>query len=121
MKSILFTVFLLILISCKKESEEPFGKSVIANPVAAGKELFENKGNCISCHAVDEQITGPSVREIAKTYREKQGDLVKFLKEKADPIVDPSQYEVMRINLGITKTMTDDQLKAIEAYIYAQH
>jgi cytochrome c len=45
--------------------------------------------------------------------------MVDFLKEKAEPIVDPAQYEVMKTNFSITKTMTDEELKALEEYFYS--
>ena len=45
--------------------------------------------------------------------------MVKFLREEADPIVDPSQYPVMKTNFYITKTFSDEELKALEAYMYS--
>lgn len=85
--------------------------------VARGEKLFEGRGNCTTCHKSDKKIVGPSLVEIAKVYREKQGDLVAFLKEEAPAIVDPHQYEAMRINLRLTKKMSQDELRALEAYI----
>ena len=84
-----------------------------------GKELFENAGNCVACHRPDQKIIGPSIVEIAKIYKDKNGDIVSFLKEKADPIVDPSQYSVMKANFAITKKMPEEDLQAIEAYMYS--
>ena len=114
---------IFVLISCKKESEESFGKSTESNtevkaPEALGKELFEGKGNCVACHKVDQKIIGPSIQEIAKIYKKENGNIVDFLKNDSKPLVDPSQYEVMKTNFAITKTMSDEELKAIEAYIY---
>ena len=40
-----------------------------------------------------------------------------ILKYDAKPIVDPSQYEVMKTYLSITKAMTDEELKNLETYI----
>jgi cytochrome c len=45
--------------------------------------------------------------------------MVSFLKDEAKPIVDPSQYEVMKTNLALTKEMSDEELKGLEAYIYS--
>jgi cytochrome c len=84
-----------------------------------GKELFEEKGNCVACHKPDQKIIGPSIQEIAKIYKAQNGSLIDFLKNDAKPIVDPSQYEVMKTNFTITKAMSDEELKAIEAYIYS--
>jgi formylmethanofuran dehydrogenase subunit A len=54
--------------------------------------------------------------------------LLKFTKIKTliwlvfwrrEPIVDPSQYEVMKTNFVVTKAMSDEELEAIEAYVYS--
>jgi cytochrome c551/c552 len=42
-----------------------------------------------------------------------------FFKGEGEPIVDPSQYEVMKTNFAITKAMSDEELKALEAYVYS--
>lgn len=113
----------LLLISCKKESSESFGKienqTVTQDPVTLGTEIFEGKGACIACHLVDQKVIGPSIQEIAKIYKDKNGDMISFLKGEAEPLVDPSQYEVMKVNLEVTKTFSDEELKALEAYFYA--
>jgi cytochrome c len=132
MKKVLFLSAVLALASCKKE-QEPFGKSTETNtesysegesaevktPEALGKSIFEGKGNCVSCHQVDQKVIGPSIQEIGKTYKDKKGDIVTFLKGNADPIVDPSQFAVMKTNFPVTQAMSDEELKAIEAYIYS--
>jgi cytochrome c551/c552 len=84
------------------------------------KSIFEGKGNCAACHRIDEKLVGPSVQEMATIYKKQNGDLVSFLKDEAKPIVDPSQYEVMKANLALTKEMSDEELKGLEAYIYSQ-
>jgi cytochrome c len=38
-------------------------------------------------------------------------------KGEGEPIVDPSQYEVMKTNFAITKAMSDEELKARSLYI----
>jgi cytochrome c len=45
--------------------------------------------------------------------------MVQFLKGEGKPIVDPSQYEVMKTNFAITKNFTDEELKALEDYFYS--
>ena len=116
---------LCLILSCGKEKEkEFFGKQETSetteNPlVIKGKELFEGKGTCVACHKPDVKVIGPSISEIAKVYKEKNADMVKFLKGEGEPIVDPSQYEVMKTNFSITKNMTDEELQALEAYFYS--
>jgi len=123
MKKVVFLVSVLVLFSCKKESQESFGKAETAtqvqNPVALGKSIFEGKGACVACHKPDVKLIGPSLKDIAKIYIEKNGDMVTFLKGVGKPIVDPTQYAVMNPNLELTKTFSDDELKALEAYVYS--
>jgi cytochrome c len=129
MKKILFLLAVLALTSCKKETTEtPVDKTETysegesaktTTPEALGKEIFEGKGNCTSCHQVDQKVIGPSIQEIAKTYKDKKGDIVTFLKGNAEPIVDPSQFAVMKTNFPVTQAMSDEELKAIETYIYS--
>jgi len=130
MKKILLLSAVLALASCKKEAtENPVqdptenyseGHSAEAKtPEALGKQIFEGQGNCISCHQADQKVIGPSLQEIAKIYKDKKGDIPTFLKGNADPIVDPSQFAVMKTNFPITQAMSDEELKAIEAYIYS--
>ena len=82
-----------------------------------GKELFEGKGMCATCHKEDTKIIGPSIKEISKIYRDKKASISIFLQGEAEPIVDPSQYEIMKANFQITKTMTEEELKALEEYM----
>ena len=132
MKKILFLSAILALSSCKKESQEPFGKkesttetysegetAEAKTPEELGKSIFEGKGNCTSCHQVDQKVIGPSIQEIAKIYKDKNANIVTFLKGNGEPIVDPSQFAVMKTNFPVTQAMSDEELKAIETYIYS--
>ncbi|HEU0135943.1 MAG TPA: c-type cytochrome [Flavobacterium sp.] len=115
----------IILIGCgkKEEPKEPLYPAAEVSStdqqIEEGRALFDNKGNCAACHQPDQRIIGPSIAEIAKIYKDSNGDIVAFLKENAEPIVDPEQYEVMKTNFAITKKMSDQELKALEAYIYS--
>lgn len=132
MKRIAFILFLFLTIACKKESQEPFGKkeenttntessegmpATTQTPEQLGESIYNGKGTCVSCHKADEKAIGPSLKEIATIYKEKNASLVAFLKGESDAIVDPSQFAVMQANLALTKTLTDEELQGIEAYI----
>jgi len=132
MKKTIFLIAVLAFISCKKDNQEPFGKSTentetysegesaeTKTPEELGKSIFEGKGNCTSCHQVDQKVIGPSIKEIAKIYKDKNADIVTFLKGNGEPIVDPSQFAVMKTNFPVTQAMSDEELKAIETYIYS--
>ena len=125
MKKIIFLLTILAFVSCKKEEVKkeslyPTTTAELAQtPTELGKEIFEGKGNCVACHQVAEKVIGPSLQDIAKIYKDKNADMVTFLKGEGEPIVDPSQYEVMKTNFAITKAMSDEELKALEAYVYS--
>lgn len=125
MKKLLFTLSILALISCKKEEDKKEtlypekALSAEEKQLQLGEEIFNGKGMCYSCHKPDQKVIGPSVKQIAEIYKAKNADIKLFLQEKSDPIVDPSQYSVMKTNLTITKTFTDEELKAVEAYFYS--
>jgi cytochrome c len=127
MKKFVFALAVLAFVSCKKESEESFGKSEtttettteVQKPEDLGAEIFAGKGACVACHKPDVKLVGPSLQDIAKIYKEKNGNMVTFLKGEGEPIVDPTQYAVMKANFAITKTFSDEELKALEAYVYS--
>jgi len=120
MKKIFFITLLGLQFSCKKEPEVVTNVLVEETPNITkelGKELFEGKGMCFTCHKEDTKIIGPSIKEIAKIYTDKKASISIFLQGETDPIVDPTQFEIMKANFAITKTMTDEELKALEEYM----
>jgi cytochrome c len=113
------------IISCgeKKETDamgNPINQaatSVNQTPKELGKELFEGKGMCATCHQADIKTVGPSIKDIAKIYKEKGASIAEFINDKGEPLVDPSQYEIMKANFVITKAMSADERKALEIYM----
>ncbi len=81
-----------------------------------GKTLFQSKG-CTACHQVDKDSVGPSLKKIASVYKGKEADLIKFLKGQGKAIVDPAKEAVMKPQIGTTKAMKDDELKALAKYM----
>jgi cytochrome c len=125
-KFIVLALAIGVLSSCKNNDDkanEKVKKEVATSddfsPAEVGKIIFEGKGNCTSCHNIDSKLIGPSLQDIAKIYKEKNGNIISFLKGESEAIVDPEQYEVMAANLALTKTFTDTELQAIEAYTYS--
>jgi cytochrome c len=132
MKKVVIIAIALLAFSCKKQESEEFGKEVESEgtvsegmpaetqtPEQLGETIFQGKGNCVSCHQVETKSIGPSIQEIAKIYKDKNANLITFLKGEGEPIVDPSQFEVMKANFVITKAMSDEELEGLEAYIYS--
>lgn len=124
MKNLFIILSILFLASCQKEEKKELlypetPLSAEEKQLQLGQEIFDGKGMCYSCHKPDQKVIGPSITQIAKIYKEKNGDIKLFLKEKSKPIVDPSQYSVMKTNFAITKTFSEEELKALEAYFYS--
>jgi cytochrome c len=133
MKKIIVLGLVFLALSCKGKEEESFGKEVepevavsegmqaeAQTPEKLGETIFNGKGNCVSCHQLDTKSIGPSVQEIAKMYKDKNANIITFLKGEGEAIVDPSQYEVMKTNFAVTKAMSDEELKGLEAYFYSK-
>ncbi|WP_313806131.1 c-type cytochrome [Flavobacterium sp.] len=122
MKKIVLPLAALVLVACKKEEEKAalypeIKKSPEEVTLELGKEVFDGKGMCYSCHKPDQKVIGPSIADIAKIYKEKDASITDFLTEKSGPIVDPTQYSVMKTNFAITKNLPEEELKALETYI----
>jgi cytochrome c len=107
-----------VFVSCKNEPNKSQEENQVTKvpTIEKGLVLFQ-ENNCASCHQPDQKVIGPSLQEIATLYKKENGSIVSFLKEEADPIVDPNMYESMKINLQITKMMTDDELQSLELYL----
>ncbi|MEZ4839257.1 c-type cytochrome [Flavobacterium sp.] len=129
MKKIVLFVVVVMVFSCRNTKEEPFwtDSKVVSEgtnnsgdeKIKEGEKLFNGVGLCYTCHKPNQKVIGPSIAEIATVYKEKEANMVEFLKGNGKPIVDPSQYEVMKANFAITKKMKKDELEAIEHYIYS--
>jgi cytochrome c len=125
-KFLLIVSIVFSFISCSKKTEtetkeNPFvsteTETSVLTPEALGKELFEGKGMCATCHKTDVATSGPSIKDISKIYTDKKASISLFLQGESDPIVDPSQYEIMKANLEITKAMTEAEVQALETYM----
>ena len=116
MKKTLIIFMFILLFSCKKQETKQSESEIpeIAS-VEKGLILFQ-ENNCAACHQPDQKVIGPSMQEIATIYKKENASIVSFLKEEADAIVDPKMYESMKINLQITKNMSDEELQSLELY-----
>ena len=132
MKKIVLIGLVFLAFACKKQEAEPFGKQEPAatteassegmaaqsqTPEQLGEVLFNGKGTCVACHKMDAKLIGPSFKDIATMYKDKNASIISFLKGESEAIVDPAQFAVMQPNLVVTKAMSDDELKGLEAYI----
>ena len=117
-KSIILIAFFLLISCNNKDEKTPISVDKTVTKIS-GKTLFEGEGNCIACHQAEQKIIGPSIQEIAKIYKEKNASIVSFLREESEPIIDPTKYDIMKTNFTITKSMNDEELKALENYIFS--
>lgn len=120
--SILILMMIVFTTSCQKEKKEKDQISIgtkkeKVTPFDMGKTIFNGKGKCYTCHKTDKKSIGPSVIDIVEIYHEENGDLIAFMKQEAEPIVDPNTYTVMKTNFAIIKTFTEEELKAVETYM----
>jgi cytochrome c len=96
MKKIFITAMAFaVLVACNNESksdsaekttetkeEKPATTSITDNPdYAAGLELIA-KSDCLTCHKVDEKLTGPSYRDVANKYASQAPGIIPQLAEK---------------------------------------
>lgn len=124
-KAVILTLVAIAFASCGKKEEKKeenlYPETTLSAEeqlISTGKELFDsNKAACATCHLPDKKVIGPSIKEIAKIYKEQNASIFDFLRQKSDPIVDPSQYEVMKANFAIIKSFSDDEIKSLEAYM----
>lgn len=127
MKRSLFVIciFLGLCYSCKPKKQTEKSDAIKLknhakqNSIEVGEKLFKGKGNCISCHHINKNSIGPSITEIVKIYKEQNADMVAFLKQEAEPIVQPEHYSVMKTNFAVLKTFSEEELEALTKYIYA--
>ncbi len=102
-------------ISLAQNDESPsFDESIVKN----GESLF--KGNCTVCHAIDEVIIGPALRDIHE--RRNQEWIYAFIKNSQKVIKSGDEYAVELYNQYNKTLMTsfdfsDEELDAILTYI----
>ena len=121
---LLFLSVISLTVSCqnaKKEEKEPIkigvDKEKQSETYLLGENLYTGKGNCYSCHQINKRSIGPSVVEMVKIYKEQNADMVAFLKQEAEPIVDPENYAVMKTNFAVLKTFSDKEIEALVVYM----
>lgn len=128
MRLLIFVLVVSLMYSCETDLQTnevveiaapPRGELSKDSQIFLGNRLFSEK-TCITCHDVDRVKTGPSVKEIMAVYKEKNGDIVSFLKGNAPPIVDTTSAKVaiMQENIdGFLKEISDEELNSIAVFM----
>ena len=114
--TVILSLFLSIShISLAQNDDSPsFDESVVKN----GESLF--KGNCTVCHAIDEVVIGPALRDVHE--RRDQEWIYAFIKNSQKVIKSGDEYAVELYNQYNKTLMTsfdfsDEELDAILTYI----
>ena len=104
-------------ISAQEEQEVTFDQNI----VSSGESLF--KGNCTVCHAINEVVIGPALRDVHE--RQSEEWIYAFIKNSQKVIKSGDKYAVDLYNQYNQTLMTsfdfsDDELNAILTYIKSE-
>lgn len=85
---------------------------VVANPAFADEALAKSK-NCLSCHAIDKKILGPSYKDVAKKYA---GD-AKAASMLADKVIKGGSGNWGAIPMPANAQVSEAESKKLVAWI----
>lgn len=88
--------------------------TVHASDFAAAKALAQ-KSACLSCHAVDRKLVGPSYKQVVEKHKGQEGALEKVaarIKSGGSGIYGP-------VPMPAQAALSDDQLKLLAAWVLA--
>ena len=84
------------------------------NSMPKGERLAV-QNNCMTCHRVDKHIVGPSLREIAKRYKNEKEHIDRSIKDGSSKIWKNSHGAVM----PAFKNLNDQEVKDIREWIFS--
>jgi len=114
---ILALVFLCTSCQSEKKEKEIIKTGTKTTSFYLGKNIFNGKGKCHTCHKINAKSIGPSILDIMKIYKEQNANLIAFLKQEKGPIVDPETYAVMKTNFVIINRFSEVELQALQTYM----
>ena len=104
-------------ISAQEEQEQTFDQNI----VSSGESLF--KGNCTVCHAINEVVIGPALKDVHE--RQSEEWIYAFIKNSQKVIKSGDEYAVDLYNQYNQTLMTsfdfsDEELNSILTYIKSE-
>ena len=81
-----------------------------------GEDVFKSL-RCGTCHKPDTGKVNPSLKEMAKAYQGKEGQLLGFLKGEAKSIINVEKAGKMEKYVEKTKALKDEERKALADFI----
>ena len=116
-------LFLYLILSNTYQllAQEEQGETFDQNIVSSGESLF--KGNCTVCHAINEVVIGPALRDVHE--RQSEEWLYAFIKNSQKVIKSGDEYAVNLYNQYNQTLMTsfdfsDEELNSILTYIKSE-
>ena len=116
LKSLAVFALAITLTNCGEKKET----DAMGNPVETTTETTDAaqpEATVDPLLAKGQELVGPAIKDIAKIYKEKGASIASFINGEGEPLVDASQYEIMKANFVITKAMSAEDRKALEAYM----
>lgn len=109
--------------SSKVKIYDPNTKKVVSNEEEAkkiyetpGGKIFQKKG-CTLCHKESEFRIGPSLRRLARGYKNKKNELVTYLQRKGQPIIYPDRSSIMKSQLVKLTIMSATEYNELSEFI----
>lgn len=92
--------------------------AVHAQDAAEGEKIF--KGNCTSCHAINEQVVGPALKDVHK--KKDEAWLIKWIRNSQAMVKSGDAYAVEIYNkynsvMTSFESLSDKEIKSVLAYI----
>lgn len=85
-----------------------------------GWRVFKERG-CAACHhPTEDQMRlglGPSMEQVAQVYKDREGDLTKFLRGEGEPAIDKTKFPIMHDQIVSLKSLSAPELEALANFI----
>ena len=119
MKKIIFASFVFVsLIACNssggKEEKKDNANDITQNPDYQKGIALIAKSNCLTCHKIDDPLTGPPYREVANKYAGMPDTIIDHLAKK---IISGGTGVWGQIPMIAHPEISEDDAKAMVKYI----